>query len=151
MGYTALRQGICLACAGFWPRRGPDDNRNVEGSQGPGDAHLHPPALESEVRPPNPNGGLAPALNIYRAQGHLRLDAKTYEKYCRICPWGIVMATEMIIDHWNPDKKKWRYETHCYGPKDCEHYCPGRARVVQSRKPEHKWIDDDFERATEER
>jgi len=100
---------------------------------------------DSEQRLPDPKGGLAPALPVYRSNGHLRLDAKTYEKNCQTCPWGLVMATEIIIDQWNPDKKKWRYETHCYGPRDCQFYRPGRARTVQGRKPEMKWIDDDYD------
>jgi hypothetical protein len=105
---------------------------------------------DSEERPPDPLGGIAPALAVYRSNGHLRLDAKTYEPHCRACPWGLVMATEIILDQWNPDKKQWRYETHCYGPKDCRFYRPGRARVVQGRKPGMKWIDDDYERANED-
>jgi len=101
----------------------------------------------SEDRPADTKGGIAQPLTIYREQGHLRLDPRTYARKCKQCPWGIVMATEIIIDHWNPDKKKWRYETHCYGPKDCPIYRPGRARTVQGRKPGMVWIDDDVERA----
>ncbi len=93
-------------------------------------------------------GGIAPPLTVYREQGHLRLDPKTYESKCRQCHWGIVMATEIIIDHWNPEKKKWRYETHCYGSKDCPNYKPGKARSVPGRKPGMVWIDDDFERSS---
>lgn len=104
---------------------------------------------DSEERPPDPKGGIALALSVYRSNGHLRLDARTYENHCQICPWGLVMATEIIIDHWNPDKKKWRFETHCYGPRECQYYRPGKARIVQGRKLEMKWVDDDFERESE--
>ncbi|MDH5769508.1 MAG: hypothetical protein OEZ31_11240 [Nitrospirota bacterium] len=100
----------------------------------------------SEDRPADMKGGIAPPLNVYREQGHLRLDPRTYESKCKQCPWGIVMATEIIIDHWNPDKKKWRYEIHCYGPRDCPHYRPGKARTVQGRKPGMVWVNDDVER-----
>ncbi len=98
-------------------------------------------------RPADINGGIAPPLNVYREHGHLRLDPRTYELKCKQCPWGVVMATEIIIDHWNPSKKKWRYETHCYGTRDCPNYRPGKALTVPERKPGMVWIDDDFENA----
>ena len=101
----------------------------------------------SENRPADMNGGIAPPLSVYRENGHLRLDSKTYESKCSLCPWGLVMATEIILDHWNPSRKKWRFETHCYGPRDCSSYRPGKQRTVQGRKPGMVWIDDDIERA----
>jgi len=88
----------------------------------------------------------APPLTVYREHGHLRLDPRIYKSKCKQCPWGLVMATEIIIDHWNPDKKKWRYETHCYSPRNCPHYRPGKARTVQGRKSGMVWVDDDVER-----
>jgi hypothetical protein len=38
------------------------------------------------------------------------------------------MAVEMIIDHWNPNKRRYRTETFCYGPRACPLYrsCPER-------------------------
>ena len=100
----------------------------------------------SEDRPADIMGGIAQPLHVYREHGHLRLDPRIYESKCKQCPWGIVMATEIIIDHWNPEKKNWRYETHCYGPRDCHNYRPGKPRTVQGRKPGMIWVDDDFER-----
>ncbi len=29
------------------------------------------------------------------------------------------MAVEMIIDQWNPSKRRYRTETFCYGPRSC--------------------------------
>jgi hypothetical protein len=81
----------------------------------------------------------------------VRLDSKTYESKCYRCPWGIIMATEITIDHWNPDIKKWRYETHCYGPEDCPNYKAGKKYIVQGRSAGMVWIDDDYERRLEER
>ncbi|HBR22070.1 MAG TPA: hypothetical protein DD713_05810 [Nitrospiraceae bacterium] len=101
----------------------------------------------SENHPADMNGGIASPLSVYRENGHLRLDPKTYESKCSLCSWGLVMATEIILDHWNPSRKKWRFETHCYGPRDCSNYRPGKPRTVQGRKPGMVWIDDDFERA----
>jgi hypothetical protein len=100
----------------------------------------------SEDRPADIQGGIAPPLPVYRERGHVRLDTRTYDTKCRQCPWGVVMATEIIIDQWNPSKKKWRYETHCYGPRDCPNYRPGKPRSVPGRKPGMVWVDDDYER-----
>lgn len=104
----------------------------------------------NENRVADITGGIAPPLTVYREHGHLRLDPKTYESKCKKCPWGIVMATEIILDHWNPHKKKWRDETHCYGSKDCPNYRPGKPRTVQGRKPGMIWVDDDFERSEDD-
>ena len=98
----------------------------------------------------NPEGGLAPPLPEYRAHGHRRLDQRTYRKHCQRCPFGLVMATEITIDHWNPRKKQWRLETHCYGPRECVHYRSGKPYRVQGRKPGMIWVDNDVEREREE-
>lgn len=105
---------------------------------------------KSENRPADIMGGIAPPLEVYREHGHLRLDPRTYKLKCKQYTWGIVMATEIIIDHWNPDKKKWSYETHCYRPKGCPNYQPGKPRKVQGRKPWMVWIDNDVEHDQQE-
>jgi hypothetical protein len=101
---------------------------------------------ESEVSPP-PWQGPAPDLEIYRQRGHRRLDARTYEGKCVTCIWGCRMPMEMIIDHWNPSKKKYRFETFCYGPKSCSLYKAGLTRKVPGRKgmvwEEEDWVDEE--------
>jgi hypothetical protein len=103
----------------------------------------------SENRPADTKGGIAPPLPVYREHGHVRLDPDTYELKCKPCPWGLVMATEITVDQWNPHKKIWRYEIHCYGPKECPNYQSGKPRTVQGRKPGMVWEDDDIERESE--
>ncbi len=101
----------------------------------------------AEDRPVDMNGGIAPPLTVYRERGHVRLDPRTYESKCRRCPWGVIMATQIIVDHWNPSAStKWREETHCYGPQDCSNYRAGKPRSVPGRKPGMVWVDDDAER-----
>lgn len=101
----------------------------------------------SEDRPADSAGGIAPPLSVYREKGHVRLDPCTYVSKCRQCPWGVVMATEIIVDHWSPhNNTKWRDETHCYGPSDCANYKAGKPRTVPGRKPGMVWVDDDVER-----
>ncbi|NIP71804.1 MAG: hypothetical protein GWO16_01665, partial [Gammaproteobacteria bacterium] len=60
---------------------------------------------------PPPWLGVPPALEVYRARGHRRLDARIYEAKCRCCIWGCRMPVEMIIDQWNASQRRYRFET----------------------------------------
>jgi hypothetical protein len=102
-----------------------------------------------QARPADPDGGIAAPLETYRDNGHRRLDPHTCQSKCSQCPWGLTMPTEIIVDHWNPSKVRWRMETHCYGPRDCPRYRPGAARKVPGRKPGMVWVDNDVERESE--
>jgi len=102
---------------------------------------------ESEVRTADPDGGIAPPLQEYRERGHFRLQKKTWEEKCQACAYGLMMPTQIILDHWNPSKQKWRFETHCYGPRDCPRYKAGPPYRVQGRKSFMIYVDDDVERA----
>ena len=58
------------------------------------------------------------------------------------------MPVEMIIDQWNPSRRRYRIETFCYGPLSCQLYKAGPARTAPSRRPgmiytEEDWVDDD--------
>ena len=103
-------------------------------------------AGERDSSPP-PWLGVPPELPVYRDRGHRRLDAKTYAARCSICIWGCRMPVEIIIDQWNPGKKKFRFETFCYGPKSCSLYRAGPTRKVPGRRgmswEEEDWIDED--------
>ena len=94
-----------------------------------------------------PFKGVPPDLETYRSRGHRRLDATTYESECTTCIWGCRMPVEMIVDHWNPSQKRYRFETFCYGPKSCPLYRAGAARQVPGRKgmsyTEEDWVDED--------
>lgn len=101
----------------------------------------------TEPSHPPPFHGAPPDLEIYRARGHRRLDPKTYESRCWTCIWGCKMPVEMIIDQWNPSKKKYRFETFCYGPKGCPSYRAGATRKVPGRNgmswEEENWVDEE--------
>lgn len=105
---------------------------------------------EDQGRPADPDGGIAPPLEVYRANGHRRLDPQTCETKCTRCPFGLTMVTEIILDQWNPSRKRWRIETHCYGPKGCPRHRAGSARKVPGRKPGMVWVDNDIEREAEQ-
>ncbi len=100
---------------------------------------------DSASNPP-PYLGIPPTLEVYRARGHRRLSATTYRSRCSSCLWGCEMPVEMIIDHWNPSKKRYRTEAFCYGPKSCPFYRPGPTRKVPGRRgmtwEEADWVDE---------
>lgn len=106
-------------------------------------------ATKTAGEPPEPPPwlGIAPELEVYRERGHRRLDARTYQSTCSGCIWGCRMAVEMIIDHWNPSQRRYRFETFCYGPKSCPRYKAGPTRKVPGRKgmswEEEDWVDED--------
>ncbi len=103
-------------------------------------------AAEGLSNPP-PWLGVAPVLEVYRERGHRRLDARTCQTKCSGCIWGCRMAVAMIIDHWNPSRRRYRFETFCYGPKSCPLYKAGPTRKVPGRKgmrwEEEDWVDED--------
>lgn len=91
--------------------------------------------------------GIAPPLEVYGRRGHRRLASRTFEEECTRCMWGARMAVEMILDQWNPDRRRHRFETFCYGPKSCSLHRAGPPRKVPGRKgmswTEQDWVDDD--------
>lgn len=105
------------------------------------------PVAEALSSDASPFTGVAPDLETYRARGHRRLDTRTYESKCAACIWGCRMPVEMIVDQWNPSVKRYRFETFCYGPKNCKLYRPGPQRKVPGRKgmtyTEEDWVDED--------
>lgn len=94
-----------------------------------------------------PFHGEPPDLGTYRSRGHRRLDTRSYDSKCTTCLWGCRMPVEMIIDHWNPSKKRYRFETFCYGPKSCSFYRAGPTRKVPGRQgmsyTEEDWVDEE--------
>ena len=102
--------------------------------------------IAEETQPP-PWCGIPPPLSIYRERGHRRLALRAYEEKCTSCMWGCLMAVEMIIDQWNPERRRYRTETFCYGPLSCPLYKSGPPRKVPGRRgmtyTEEDWIDDE--------
>jgi hypothetical protein len=97
--------------------------------------------------PPPPWRGVPPPLPEYRERGHRRLAARTYDARCRACQWGCRMAVTLIVDHWNPSERRYRFETFCYGPKSCPLYRAGATRKVPGRRgltwEEEDWVDEE--------
>lgn len=87
-----------------------------------------------------------PELEVYRERGRRRLAARTYEVFCSSCMWEARMPVEIIVDNWNPrGRRKYRFETFCYGPLNCKHYKAGPNRKVEGRNGmvyvEEDWVD----------
>ncbi len=105
-----------------------------------------PPEAVDETTPP-PWRGVPPPLEVYRERGHRRLAARTFNEKCCSCIWGCGMPVEMIIDQWNPSRRRYRTETFCYGPLSCRLYQAGPARTVPGRRgmtyTEEDWVDDE--------
>ena len=120
-----------LEAAGFYKTSRIKVEKGAEGAQPAG-----PPFL-----------GVPPNLSTYRSRGHGRLDARTCDAKCATCIWDCRMPVEIIVDHWNPSKKKYRFETFCYGPKSCSLYRAGPTRKVPGRQgmswEEENWVDKD--------
>jgi hypothetical protein len=97
--------------------------------------------------PVPPWQGVAPDLEVYRERGHRRLSASTYRSKCYGCMWGCRMPVEIVIDQWNPGRKRYRFETFCYGPRSCALYKAGPTRKVPGRKgmswEEEDWVDEE--------
>jgi len=110
------------------------------------DLKVGPPEAEEEPPPP-PRHGVPPPLVVYRERGHRRLAARTFQENCWNCIWGCRMAVEMIVDQWNPSRRRYRTETFCYGPRACPLYQAGPARTVPGRRgmtyTEEDWADDE--------
>jgi len=102
---------------------------------------------EGGAESPPPWHGVAEEIETYRYRGHRRLSARTYKSKCRSCVWGCRMPVTMIVDHWNPGKKRYRFETFCYGPKSCRVYRPGPTRTVPGRHgmtwEEPDWLEEE--------
>ena len=89
--------------------------------------------------------------NDGRRDGAFRGDNRGVPPNKPIHSSWLPMATEITLDQSNPDRKKWRLETHCYGPRGCARYRAGKPRTVPGRQPGMVWVDDDVEREETER
>jgi len=94
-----------------------------------------------EITPP-PWIIMTPNLKIYEERGARLLSKSLWKTKCFKCVWANMANVEI---QWDFDKsiKKYRFESFCYGPKDCKFYKMGRPRSVPY-KNRGSAIDDGY-------
>ncbi|MBR2836349.1 MAG: hypothetical protein IKE43_11675 [Coriobacteriales bacterium] len=69
-----------------------------------------------------------PPLSVYNWRGCRMLDTRSYKGKCFTCKWAC-MANVTIEYNWGVSQK-FRFESFCYGPKNCKLYKMGKPRAV---------------------
>lgn len=76
----------------------------------------------------SPWTGEVPNLSIYAWRGCRMLDSRRWKSKCFTCKWAC-MANVAIEYNWGVSQK-FRFESFCYGPKNCKLYSMGKPRAV---------------------
>ena len=83
-------------------------------------------------------------LSVYDWRGCRMLDARRWKGKCFPCKWA-AMANVTIEYNWGVTQKL-RFESFCYGPKNCPLYTRGKARAVPDKwigtSYDEGWLDD---------
>lgn len=102
-----------------------------------------------EVPLENKNAGApwnceVPELSVYDWRGCRMLDKKCWKGKCFTCIWA-AMSNVTIEYNWGVSQK-FRFESFCYGPKNCRLYRMGRPRAVPDKQLgsvyDEGWLDD---------
>jgi len=98
----------------------------------------------SEEETASPWTGEVPGLDVYDWRGCRMLDGRTYRSKCFKCKWAC-MANVAIEYDWGV-QQKFRFESFCYGPKNCRLYKMGKPRPVPYKGDtpsyDEGWLDD---------
>lgn len=88
--------------------------------------------------------GEVPELAVYDWRGCRMLDGRTWRFKCFQCKWAC-MANVAIEYNWGVSQK-FRFESFCYGPKNCRLYKMGKPRAVPYKdcgsEYDEGWLDD---------
>ena len=88
--------------------------------------------------------GEVPALSVYDWRGCRMLDTRSYKGKCFKCKWAC-MANVAIEYNWGVSQK-FRFESFCYGPKNCSLYKMGKPRAVpyigDGSSYDEGWLDE---------
>ena len=86
----------------------------------------------------------APELSVYDWRGCRMLDSRSWKGKCFTCKWAC-MANVTIEYNWGISQK-FRFESFCYGPKNCRLYKMGKPRAVPYKDCgsdyDTGWLDD---------
>lgn len=85
-----------------------------------------------------------PELSVYDWRGCRMLDSRLWKGKCFTCKWAC-MANVTIEYNWGITQR-FRFESFCYGPKNCKHYKMGKPRAVPYKgcgsSYDEGWLDD---------
>ena len=88
--------------------------------------------------------GEVPELSVYDWRGCRMLDTRCWKGKCFTCKWAC-MANVAIEYNWGYTQK-FRFESFCYGPKNCKLYRMGKPRAVPDKQLgslyDEGWLDD---------
>ena len=88
---------------------------------------------------------LPPPLEVYAWRGARMLSRSCWKGKCFQCIWAN-MANVTVEYNFDTNNVKHRFETFCYGPKDCRCYKMGPARAVPYYKrtgvKDQGWLDE---------
>lgn len=85
--------------------------------------------------------GDIPALEVYDWRGCRILDKRRWGTKCFVCKWAAM--ANVAIEYEFGVHQKFRFETFCYGPKNCKNYLMGKPRSV-TYKGEGPYYDEGF-------
>ena len=92
----------------------------------------------------SPWTGEVPELSVYDRRGCRMLDKRRWGTKCITCKWA-AMANVAIEYNWGISQK-FRFESFCYGPKNCPNYSMGKARPVpyyqDGNSYDDGWLDE---------
>ena len=87
---------------------------------------------------------IAPEISVYDWRGCRMLDKKCWSGKCFRCKWAC-MANVTIEYNWGVTQK-YRFESFCYGPKNCKLYKMGKPRAVPYKdcgsSYDEGWLDE---------
>ena len=84
-----------------------------------------------------------PDLCTYDLRGCRMLDKRAWKGKCFACKWACM--ANVAIEYNFGVSRKYRFETFCYGPKNCRHYKMGKPRAVPYINKESSWDDGDLD------
>ncbi len=92
----------------------------------------------------NPWKSEVPELAVYDWRGCRMLDKRSWSGKCFTCKWAC-MANVTIEYNWGVSQK-FRFESFCYGPKNCKLYKMGKPRPVPYKdcgnSYDEGWLDE---------
>ena len=92
----------------------------------------------------SPWTGEVTSLSVYAWRGCRMLDSRRWKSKCFTCKWAC-MANVAIEYNWGVSQK-FRFESFCYGPKNCKLYSMGKPRAVPYKDCgsdyDEGWLDD---------